>query len=39
MCTRDNDIVFINVNYDDDMLLYEPELCCWIMSMLLWDDS
>lgn len=35
----DDDGMLIFVNCDDGMLLYEHELCHWIMSIFLWDDS
>lgn len=39
MCAIDDDIVLLVVNYKDGMLFYEHNLCCGMMSMLLWDDS
>lgn len=38
-CIHDDDVVIIFVNSDDNVLLYKHKLCCWIMSMLLWDDT
>lgn len=39
MGTIYDNIVLLDVNYDDDMLLYEHDFCCWMLSMLLFDDS
>lgn len=39
MCIIGDDVVLLVVNHDDDIMLYAHDLCCWIVIMLLWDDS